>query len=503
MPSAVKNLQQAESIRNIGAHSTPLAQFHACLLQQADPITYLSSDLVGAKAKIEGPYGSRDLVYADYVASGRALHAVERFVLEDVLPYYANSHTEASYCGGFMTRLRREARSMIAGFCGADERHAVIFTGSGATSGINRLVKLFGASDAIAAGKPVRVIIGPYEHHSNILPWRESGAEIIEIAEATSGGPDLAQLDEALGKTAPALTICSLSAASNITGILTDVAEITERVKAAGAKMIWDYAGAGPYVPIAMSPRPGAEIDAIVTSPHKFLGGPGASGILILRRNALATDKPSWPGGGTVKFVSPTTHDYSDNIEAREEAGTPNVVGDIRAALAFIVKDAIGEDAMNARNAALTKRALNAWKDVPNLEILGLTSPHRLPIFSFRVRDGRGGRVHQQLVTRMLSDRFGIQARGGCACAGPYVHRLLDIGAEESEAMRQAILSGDEIRKPGFTRLNFSVLLTDTKVEFILDSVAQLAGDAARFEKDYDFNPARAIFFPRAVTENT
>jgi selenocysteine lyase/cysteine desulfurase len=250
-----------------------------------------------------------------------------------------------------------------------------------------------------------------------------------------------------------------------------------------------------------MAPKPGAEIDAIVISPHKFIGGPGASGILILRRDALATDKPSWPGGGTVKFVSPTTHDYSGNIEAREEAGTPNVVGDIRAALAFIVKDAIGAAEMDRRNRALAERAFAAWKDVPNLELLGLHEPYRLPIFSFRVKDGKGGHVHQQLVTRMLSDRFGIQARGGCACAGPYVHRLLDIDAEQSEDMRQAILAGDEIKKPGFIRLNFSVLLSDAKIDFILSSVAKLAEDATNFEKDYDFNPARAIFFPRADVE--
>jgi selenocysteine lyase/cysteine desulfurase len=197
-----------------------------------------------------------------------------------------------------------------------------------------------------------------------------------------------------------------------------------------------------------------------------------------------------------VKFVSPQSHDYSDSLEAREEAGTPNVVGDIRAALAFIVKHAIGTGEMEARNRALTQRAFAAWSNVPQLELLGLPNAERLPIFSFRVRNGRGGYVHQQLVTRMLSDRFGIQARGGCACAGPYVHRLLSIDAEQSDVLRRAILAGDEISKPGFTRLNFSVLLPDEKVDFILKSVAKLAADAPMFEQDYDFDPSRAIFFP-------
>ncbi len=477
--------------------SSPLMRFRQSL-NVAGVITELRDGLVGSKARVSGPYGDKPLVYADYVASGRALHQIESFVLEEVLPYYANSHTEASYCGGFMTRMRRQARALIGELCGSTDQHAVIFTGSGATAGINRLVKLFGVTATVAAGKHVRVIIGPYEHHSNILPWRESGAEIVEIAEHPQGGPDLSLLKAALEDKGADLTICSLSAASNITGIISDVAAITAMVKAAGARMIWDYAGAGPYLPISMTPAPGADIDAIVVSPHKFIGGPGASGILILRRDSLATDKPSWPGGGTVKFVSPQTHDYSDSVESREEAGTPNVVGDIRAALAFIVKEAIGAEAMTARNRELAKRAFDAWKGLPQLEILGLVEPDRLPIFSFRVKNGKGGHVHQQLVTRMLSDRFGIQARGGCACAGPYVHRLLSIDGEQSETIRQAILSGDEIEKPGFIRLNFSVLLPDDKVQFILDSVAQIAMDAADFEADYDVDPGRAIFSPRA-----
>lgn len=464
-------------------------------LAQGDSITSLAEGLVGKGAMIHGPFGPQKLVYADYVASGRALMQVEHLILDEVLPYYANSHTEASYCGGFMTRLRREARSTVAACCGADEGHAVIFTGSGATAGINRLVALF------HAGPGTRVIIGPYEHHSNILPWRESGAEVVEIAEADDdGGPDLSALAKALAEARPAQRIiCAFSAASNVTGIVTDVAAVTRIAKAAGALMIWDYAGGGPYLPIALTPANDASIDAIVVSPHKFIGGPGASGVLIVRRDAVVAEKPTWPGGGTVRFVSPTAHDYSVNLEAREEAGTPNVIGDIRAALAFLVKQAIGNEPMATRNRDLVRRAMAAWSGVERLELLGSLAAERLPIFSFRVRDGKGGHIHQQLVTRMLSDRFGIQARGGCACAGPYVHRLLGIDAAESERMRAAILSGDEIAKPGFTRLNFSVLLPDDKVAFILDSVARLASEAAEYQASYDVDASRAIFFPRAA----
>ena len=284
-----------------------------------------------------------------------------------------------------------------------------------------------------------------------------------------------------------------------MTGIVTDVVGVTRLAKSAGAPMIWDYAGGAPYLPIAMTPAADEPIDAIVVSPHKFIGGPGASGVLVVRRDAVVTDRPTWPGGGTVRFVSPTAHDYSASLEAREEAGTPNVMGDVRAALAFLVKDAIGAEthappqqgADGARPCRLVRcRAAGVARLARSAEAADLL---------VSVRDGRGGHVHQQLVTRMLSDRFGIQARGGCACAGPYVHRLLGIGHVELESMRQAILAGDEIAKPGFTRLNLSVLLSDEKVDFILDSVARLAADATAYTGRYDCDGSRAIFFPRAA----
>lgn len=480
------------------AKTGPLQQFQDSL-KTGDVAAALAEGLIGKDAFIEGPFGAKALVYADYVASGRALMQVERFVLEQVLPYYANSHTEASYCGGFITRLRREARAVVARCCGANEEHAVIFAGSGATAGINRLVHLFGVHAAIAAGRKVRVVIGPYEHHSNILPWRECGADIIELEESAEGGPDLAQLAAALESTDDTLVICALSAASNVTGIVADVPAITRLVKRSGAKMLWDYAGGAPYLSIRMSPAADAQIDAIVFSPHKFIGGPGASGVLIVRHDAVLDTTPTWPGGGTVKFVSPLGHDYSASLESREEAGTPNVVGDIRAALVLLVKEALGADYMQQRNAHFVQRALAAWKGSEQLELLGSLKANRLPIFSFRVRNGKGGFVHQQLVTRMLSDRYGIQARGGCACAGPYVHRLLEIDEGRSLQMRQAILDGREIEKPGFIRLNFSALLSDDKADFILESVLALAADATGFEHLYGFDPSRAIFYPHVA----
>ncbi|WP_347140407.1 aminotransferase class V-fold PLP-dependent enzyme [Paracoccus sp. SSK6] len=467
----------------------PFAPFLA-ELDAADPVAALRDGLIGEGAMIGGPFGPKPLLYADYTASGRALRQVETFVMDHVWPFYANSHTEASFCGARMTGMRRAARAVIARACGAGPDHAVIFCGAGATAGVNRLVTLLGA------GPGTRVILGPYEHHSNLLPWRESGAEVIELGEDLAGGPDRAALAEALADAAGRRVICSFSAASNITGELADVVSLTRQAKAAGARIVWDYAGGGPYLPIHMSPAPDADLDAIVVSPHKFAGGPGASGVMILRRDAVITDRPSCPGGGTVRFVSPGRHDYSQRIEAREEAGTPNVVGDLRAALAFLVKDRIGTDFMAERGAAMTRRAQGAWSRQPRIELLGPTNRPRLPIFSFRIRDGQGGHIHHQLITRLLSDRYGIQVRGGCACAGPYVHRLLGIDEEASDRIRQAILSGNEIEKPGFVRLNLSPLMTDGKVQVVLDSVSELSRDASDLARHYQGDRTSAIFSP-------
>lgn len=446
----------------------------------------LHHDIIGKDAVIEGPFGPKPLIYADYIASGRALRAVEQTVMEHVLPWYANSHTEASHCGGVMTRMRRAARAQILGCVGGTADYAVVFTGSGATAGLNRLVHL------LQAGPQVTVIIGPYEHHSNILPWRESGATVIELPEGPQGGPDMDALTDALARSARC--IVAMSAASNVTGVVSDVAAITTVVKAAGAAMVWDYAGGAPYLPIDM----GLGMDAVVTSPHKFLGGPGASGVMILRRDAVRSDRPSLPGGGTVKFVNDDGHDYATAVEAREEAGTPNVVGDIRAALVFALKDHVGQAWIDDAHRRWMQKAAGL-QNLAGALMLGRDDVTRLPILAFRLRDGAGGFVHQQLATRMLSDLFGVQARGGCACAGPYVHRLLGIGPQESERLRAAILSGSEIDKPGFVRLNLCWAAPEAEIDAILDAITQLAERAPEYLARYQADPATAIFSPLAA----
>ena len=461
-----------------------------------DRIDRIRDGVIGEGIEIRGLHGPQKLVYADYVASGRALRQIETFIMDHVLPHYANSHTEASFCGAQMTQMRRAARAVIAKACNADDRYATVFAGAGATAGLNRIVALLGVPEAVQSGRGAVVFIGPYEHHSNILPWRESGARMVEIAEAAGGGPDMAQLETALIAAGDALKIGTFSAASNVTGITTDADAVTRMLKRHGALAVWDYAGGGPYLAIDMMAGTEAEKDAVVISAHKFIGGPGASGVLIVRKAAVARTTPVCAGGGTVRFVSPWGHDYSTDITVREEAGTPNVVGDIRAALCFLVKHAIGQDFMDKRHEELRQRALAVWGNNPNIQIMGnAAASHRLPIFSLRIRDPQtGGMVHQQLFTKMLSDLFGIQARGGCACAGPYAHRLLNIDKPTSDALRAAILAGEEMQKPGWTRLNLSVLCSDAKADFIIQAVSTLASNPYPMITEYACDQSTARF---------
>ncbi|HEY5627891.1 MAG TPA: aminotransferase class V-fold PLP-dependent enzyme, partial [Candidatus Limnocylindrales bacterium] len=476
-------------------------------------VDLVRASVVGDDEAVAGPFGVRRVTYADYTASGRSLSFIEDYIRDAVLPLYANTHTESSGTGLQTSRFREEARRLVLeGVGGTRDRHAVVFCGSGSTAAINRLVDVLGLripaslddrygfrAQIPEAERPV-VFIGPYEHHSNELPWRESIADVVTIHEDADGEIDLTQLEAELVRyAARPLRIGSFSAASNVTGIVSDTAAIARLLHAHGALACFDFAAAAPYVAIEMDPAGDGDAgkDAVFISPHKFIGGPGTPGVLVARRELFRNRVPTMPGGGTVLYVNPQEHVYLDDIEQREEGGTPAIVESIRAGLVFGLKAAVGVEAIREREADFIHRALHRWGENPSIEILGSHTAERLSIVSFVVRHGPRY-LHHNFVVALLNDLFGIQSRGGCSCAGPYGHRLLGIDIERSHAFERAIASGCEGIKPGWVRVNFNYFLSEAVFEFILDAVDLVATDGWRLLPLYRFDAASGLWRHRA-----
>ncbi len=469
-----------------------------------DLVTTIRESVIGASDVVDGPFGPRRVTYADYTASGRSVAFIEDFIRSEVLPLYANTHTETSGTGRQTTRFREEARAIIRRAVGATDEHAVIFCGSGSTGAIDKMVNVLGLRlpadladryrllDAIPPEERPVVFIGPYEHHSNELPWRESIADVVRIPEDRNGHVDLTVLEQALvdHRDRP-LKIGSFSAASNVTGIITDHRAVAAVLHRYGALSFWDFAAAGPYVAMSMHGDNGSDLDAIFLSPHKMIGGPGTPGVLVAKRSLFTNRVPVVPGGGTVAYVNPTEHVYLSDPEHREEGGTPAIVEAIRAGLVFQLKEAVGVDRIRELEEGFIRRAIASWRENPNIEILGNADADRLSIVSFVVRY-EDRYLHHNFVVAVLNDLFGIQSRGGCSCAGPYGHRLLGIDLDTSHEYEREILRGCEGIKPGWIRVNFNYFISEEVFDYIVRAVHLVAEQGWRLLPCYTFDPATA-----------
>ena len=480
----------------------------------------LRAQMLGGDATVQTPFGDRPLVYADYTASGRQLAFVEDY-LRSLAPLYANSHTEDSLTGRTATRLLHDAESAIKRSLNAGPGGRVVCTGAGSTAAIHKLQEFLGIAvppatreayfamtrDAfgdgpfetlrreIAARQPV-VFVGPYEHHSNEVTWREGMCEVVEVCLDDAGQIDLDDLRAKLAdeRWADRAKIGSFSAASNVTCVIAPVHDIARTLHQHGAVALFDFAAGGPYMPIDMNPEGDSEaaLDAVFLSPHKFLGGPGSAGVLVFNERLYPAGlAPSVGGGGTVVYVSSDGHDFAPDIEEREKAGTPGLYQTLRAALALQVKDAVGADAIHDREHAMLERAFDAWAEDERIEILGPRDASvRLGIVSFNVRTDGGEVLHPRFVTVLLNDLFGIQSRAGCSCAGPYGHRLLGIGPEVSARYRACALNGQHGVKPGWCRVGFHFALSDDEAAYLVDAIRFVAEFGARFLLLYDFDVA-------------
>ncbi|CAK8578979.1 unnamed protein product [Lathyrus sativus] len=512
-----------KKVNNVSSDETCLSNIHSDSLQNLfeiglpcnesveEKLCWIQSQIIGDDAEFDSPFGRRKLVYADHTASGRSLHCIENFITKHVLPFYGNTHTSESHVGSSTTKMLHEATEYIKKCLGGGEDEALMLCGSGATAAIKRLQEVMGiAVPSILRERMLRcldeqerwvVFVGPYEHHSNLLSWRQSLAEVVEIGLDDKGLLDMEalklQLEAYKDSNRPLLG--SFSACSNVTGIYSDTRAIARLLHQYNGFACFDFAASGPYEEIEMRSGKIDGYDAVFISPHKFLGGPDSPGVLLMNKALyhLRSAPPSTCGGGTVNYVNGFNEKdtlYLEDIEERENGGTPPIIQTMRAALAFCVKEFINYKEIEKLEQFYINKALKRLMSNQNIEILGNMDTKRQAILSFviysttKTKNKRGKILSGSFVATLLNDLFGIQSRGGCACAGPYGHHLLNINEPQSLEVRSIIQEGYVGAKPGWTRVSFPYYMKEEDFEFILTAIEFLSVYGQRFLPLYKFD---------------
>lgn len=456
--------------------------------------------IVGINQTFQSPFGEKGIIYTDWTASGRLYRPIEEKMLNEFGPFVANTHTETSITGSVMTMAYHKARNIIKQHVNASEDDVLITEGSGMTGVINKFQRILGLkvsenlkehTTVPEALKPI-VFITHMEHHSNQTSWLETIANVEIIPCQVSGLICFDSFEKLLKKYKDRpIKIASVTACSNVTGIRTDYHKIAKMTHQYGGLCFVDFACSAPYVKIDMHPNDEESfLDAIFFSPHKFLGGPGTSGVLIFNKKLYKNMVPDNPGGGTVSYTNPWgDHDYIDDIEIREDGGTPGFLQTIRISLAIQLKEQMGIENMLAREREINKIIFKKLSKIPNLNILAGQHEDRLGIFSFYLDN-----VHFNLVVKLLNDRFGVQTRGGCSCAGTYGHFLLHVDQQTSKRIEEKIIDGCLIERPGWIRMSIHPTITNKEVEFVCESIKQVAENYEAWGKEYEYDALKNEF---------
>ncbi len=456
---------------------------------------------IGHDACFYSPFGKQKIVYGDWIASGRLYAPIEKKIAKEFGPYVANTHTETNETGTLMTRSYHRAQELIKKHVNAGPEDVIIHAGFGMTAVINKLQRILGLKGCGIIGrhacqkereKPV-VFITHMEHHSNQTSWYETNVDVVVIPPGKDLTIDLDELRNQLEKYKDRkMKIGSFTACSNVTGIATPYHKMAKIMHEFGGICFIDYAASAPYVDMNMHPTdPLEKLDGIFFSPHKFLGGPGSSGVLIFDSKLYNNEVPDNPGGGTVDWTNPWgQYKYVDSIEAREDGGTPGFLQSIRIALAIEVKNQMGTENIAKREEELLDLAFDKLKAVKDVHVLADTVKDRLGILSFYVEY-----IHYNLLVKLLNDRFGVQVRGGCACAGTYGHYLLEVSQEQSDAITCEITSGDLSHKPGWVRWSLHPTTTDKEVLFFIEALKSVVDNFEEWKKDYTYNRKTNEFY--------